>query len=153
MVFLFYMKNPDFKIIADRIKEYLYGEMPAKAGAMAVEHFDLSFENKGFTDKTLSSWKPVRDRKSKKDKERPLVESGRMRRSIGHRTEGSDVVIFSDVEYAGFHNDGGSVPGRPPQRQFIGSSEVLEQKIEDMIFEDVDKIAIKVRKSKKSNDF
>ena len=134
------MKNPDFKKIADRLKAYTSGELQAKAGAKAVEHFDDGFGNKGFTDKVLSPWKPVRDRKSKKNKERPLVETGRLRKSIGHRSEGTDVVIFSDVEYAVFHNEGGTIPGRPPQRQFIGPSKALENKIEDMIFEDIDKM-------------
>lgn len=129
-----------FQDTAKRINGFLQNEFPVLAGAIAVQHFDRSFANKGFTDKSLKLWKPVIDPKTKKPKQRPLVSTGRLRRSIDMDTDPGSVTIYSDVEYAAYHNQGGSVKGRPPKRQFMGKSEVLENNIENMIYKQLDNI-------------
>ena len=54
--------------------------IPAKAGAMIVQHANEAFRNQGFTDVGLQPWTPS---KSNKDEGREvLVKSGRLRRSI-----------------------------------------------------------------------
>jgi len=125
---------------SEDLRNFLNDKFPVLAGAMAVQHFDKSFTDKGFTDRKLSKWKPVIDRKTKKPKLRPLVVTGHMRRGIDYDVKGSIIEVYNDVSYAKFHNDGGSIEGRPPQRQFMGSSQVLEQKIEDMIYDEIDNI-------------
>lgn len=38
-----------------------------------------------------------------------LVDTGSLRRSIGSRTTDSSIMFFSDLPYAGIHNDGGEI--------------------------------------------
>ena len=96
------------------------------AGVLAVTHFTKSFANQGFTDESLSTWKPRK--RSERGKSRAiLVKSGRLRRSLRSKRFGSLAVkIMTDVPYARVHNNG---EGRMPKRQFIGYSGQLNRKI------------------------
>ena len=126
--------------------------MPVMVREMAVEarnFFDESWTKKGFTDKGLTPWKPVHD-KDGNVKERPLVQSGALRRSIRTEINGLSAIIYTEIPYAQIHNEGGPVrwigsvrahmrKGKPvrthnrtvdhvmPQRQFMGHSAVLDQ--------------------------
>lgn len=60
----------------------------------------------------------------------PLVRHGNLERSLTKREEAMRLTPQSmswgtDVEYAHYHQDGGSTPGRPPQRK------VLDIRVED----------------------
>jgi phage gpG-like protein len=141
--------------------QLMLDRFPLKAANHARNFFDKSWTNKGFTDKMWQPWRPVRDRNGK-IKERPLVVTGRLRRSL--RVEPGHV--YTEVEYAAIHNEGGTqnhtetvrahtrrghnvrshtrnVNRLTPKRQFMGPSEKLDQEIEDMIVEDLDKIFFK----------
>ena len=124
--------------------------------------FDQSWDKKGFTDNTLSPWKPVHD-KNGNIKERPLVETGRLRRSLRTEVNGLEARIYTEVPYAQIHNEGGqakftanvrahSRKGKPvkahartvdhvmPQRQFMGPSEALEKIHVNIISNHINKI-------------
>lgn len=81
-------------------------------GVEAKNHFTNSFREQGFTDETLSLWKPRK--RSERGKSRAiLVKSGRLRRSLRSSKRGSfSVVISTDVPYAQLHNDGGIINKR-----------------------------------------
>lgn len=117
--------------------------------------FDSSWTNKGFTDSTLTAWKPVKDKKGN-IKARPLVESGALRRSLRTEVNGSTGVVYTEIPYAQIHNEGGTLKytanvrahtrkGKPvaahtrnvnhdmPQRQYMGTSKVLEDRMTEII--------------------
>lgn len=70
-------------------------------------------------------------------KKRPILSSKRsnLENSIRYKIRGNRITIFSDVPYASVHNDGGEIKvfgkhkATVPQRQFIGQSKILENKI------------------------
>jgi phage gpG-like protein len=139
--------------------------MPTMVREMAVEarnFFDESFAKKGFTDRGLTPWKSVRD-KDGNIKERPLVQSGALRRSIRTEVNGLSATIYTEIPYAQIHNEGGSIrytgpvrahtrKGSPvkahtrtvdhvmPQRQFMGPSAALSQIHTDIITSHLNKI-------------
>lgn len=100
----------DFKKKEDQLKQ-LFSRFGRLAGSIAVDHFDNSFRNTGFTDRTLEKWKPVRDRRTGKEKQRPLVETGRLRRSVHAKEDSAGVSIIADAPYAAIHNEGSKVEG------------------------------------------
>jgi phage gpG-like protein len=89
-------------------------------------HFEMSFRNQGFTDRSLNKWK---QRKGNKDPQRAiLVKSSRLKRSIFIKSASfSKIVIASRSPYAEYHNEGTDIL---PQRKFMGNSHVLKKKLE-----------------------
>lgn len=125
------------------------------AGVIAAKHFDDSFRNQGFTDSSLQKWQP---RKSKLDSGRAILvgkRGGRLRRSQRKRVFGLNIEITYPVPYAKAHNEGfeGTVNQQVkpftrkngvyvkghsrkmkmnlPKRQFMGTSQQLNQKLSD----------------------
>jgi phage gpG-like protein len=60
-----------------------------------------------------------------------LVGRGVLARSIRYRIEGSKIVFYSKIIYAGRHNEG----ERMPKRTFVGMEKPLKQKIEKILQE------------------
>lgn len=97
-----------------------------KIGTIAVNHFKNSFRTGGFTDNSLSKWRP---RKNNFEPSRAvLVKSGDLRRSIRIKSNNGNRVVIgtTGVNYARVHNEGGKFI---PKRQFIGDSKVMNNKI------------------------
>lgn len=121
----------------------------------ARNFFDQSWSRKAFpTESGLQTWAPVMDRRKGGYKERPLVESGRLRRSLRTEVTPTGGRVFTEVPYAQIHNEGGTITGSVyvrahtyrtrsgkqaqrrahtrsvntsiPQRQFMGHSPELE---------------------------
>lgn len=143
--------NLDEKI--RRLKHYLQEDAPEIIGTEAVNFFQESFQNEGFTDKTLQKWKEVKRRLNARSGERkaaasrPILtgETGELADSITYHIQGTDAVISSDKPYAKAHNEGTDNAGRNhnvsiPQRRFVGPSETLDQTIMDIIEADIDRI-------------
>jgi phage gpG-like protein len=103
----------------------------------ARDFFDESWDNKGFTDSRLELWQPVLDKQGNV-KERPLIDTGNLRGSIESEIDGMEATIFTEVDYAEYHNDGGD-GGRPPQRQFMGESQELDRRTVKIIEDHIDK--------------
>lgn len=85
--------------------------IPAKMGRIAIDHFDKSFRNQGFTDTTLQPWKRTKSGKSNLfgsvTRRAILVQSGRLRRGTRRAAiTGRMVRIVNDVPYAEAHNEG-----------------------------------------------
>ena len=119
------MSKFQFGRLAARIK----AAIPAMLDEMAnnaVNHFKVdNFNAEGFIDEAVERW-PAR--KSKKDNagRRLLVKTGRLRESIKVLSRaGNTRKIGTLVPYSKYHNDG--IPGRLPQRKFIGNSKRLER--------------------------
>ena len=134
-------------------------DLPALIANDALNHFRRSFRNEGFTDKNFVKWEP-RKRLTAKDRGRIkrkkagriftkglagpplkgvfsgralLVDTGVLRGSIEvKRATWSKIEVGTiGVPYAGYHNSGEG--GFKPIRQYIGESEVLNERIKRRI--------------------
>lgn len=123
--------------IAEAIKQFdrIIPVMVNDMGQIALNHFNKSFRDQGFTDVSTTRWQ----RRKRLDEGRAiLVKSGRLRRSLRKRNKGKYAVsIISDVPYSGVHNEGlraGRGSGfKMPKRQFVGNSTVMSNKIKQKI--------------------
>lgn len=116
-------------------KFFLKNTLPVIIGREAVSHFKKGFQKgvEGFTDKGLVKWQEVKRRinprrPDRAAAERPILtgETGDLGRSIEYEIAGDKAIIYSDVSYARYHNEGTE---KMPKRQFIGESEALDKKI------------------------
>jgi len=147
-------KGLTIKQITANIRNRMATTIPQNMRTMALEHFDNSFRNQGFTDSGFQPWKPRKQEKrvvflGKRIKARGkggrytssnraiLIRSGRLRRSIKARFSGKSILFTSDVEYAQIHNEGGQagrrLASKIPRRRFAGRSAMLEAEIKRMI--------------------
>lgn len=132
----------------------------------ALNHFQNSFVYQGYTDKSLVKWparkipcrkngkqitgKTLEKWKAKNEGRALLISHAsdtkgtHMANSIVSELAPGKVTIIVDKPYAQVHNDGlraGRPPGfTMPQRQFIGPSEKLEQKIQAKFEKEIDKL-------------
>jgi phage gpG-like protein len=130
-------------------KEFAENEAPEIVGRMAQEHYKESFENEGFTDSSLKKWPDVQRRINPRRPDRAsatrniLVNTGNLRRSVDYQTYKGRVVVSAEAfsktgfNYALVHNWGAN---KIPQRQFLGDSHTLNQKILDRLKEKVSQI-------------
>lgn len=122
----------------------------SKIGVKARVHFKDNFNKEGFVDRSLERWKPRKDFKYKKRSRRKILKkSGDLKKSIRTITNRGALraVIVSDMPYSDIHNEGGTGKSHGtsfnmPQRQFIGHSEVLDRKVEDIIEREIDSLFI-----------
>jgi len=135
---------------------------------VAIEAVNFSkerFVHKNWVDKKTKPWKI---RKNGQTSGSLMVDSGRLKRSIRKlKITQNSVTIGTDVPYAQIHNEGGQISkvanvkahsrkrnGREhrvkthtrnvniniPKRQFLGNSQVLNNRIENMITKKIQKI-------------
>ena len=117
-----------------KIREFksLKKDLPVKIGNIAKNHYVKSFRDQGFTDEKLNPWasrkRPSRSDKRNRGNRAILIKSGQLRRSIrvGRATFNRIEVGSYGIKYARFHNRG---EGNLPVRKFVGSSQVMNQKI------------------------
>jgi len=106
--------------------------LPTKLANEAKNHFLQSFRDGGFTDRSLSKWKPRKVNTKNNIGRGILVKTGNLRRSIKVRYVSFDKVIIGSygLDYAATHNYGLNVRGfKMPKRQFIGYSGKLNRQI------------------------
>lgn len=99
-------------------------DLPVKAGALAVSHFQENFRRGGYRDGSFTPW-PVTKRqklggKGVDSENGPLL-SGRkiLMRSINSVTSEAKVTVRTDVVYARIHNEGGTISHRVTERMRI----------------------------------
>jgi len=117
--------------------------LPTKLANEAKNHFLQSFRDGGFTDRSLSKWKPRKVNTKNNIGRGILVKTGNLRRSIKVRYVSFDKVIIGSygLDYAATHNYGLNVRGfKMPKRQFIGNSAQLENRMKKMVNSDFGKI-------------
>lgn len=117
--------------------------LPTKLANEAKNHFLQSFRDGGFTDRSLSKWKPRKVNTKNNIGRGILVKTGNLRRSIKVRYVSFDKVIIGSygLDYAATHNYGLNVRGfKMPKRQFIGNSVQLENRMKKMVNSDFGKI-------------
>jgi phage gpG-like protein len=140
-----------------KLREFAEGDnIKDIAGIEAVNHFQESFENEGFTDETLDPWKDVerRDPKSpwyghsgqtgKFSEARTAAkiltgETGKLRNGLAYVHTDTGVKITSSTPYGRVHQFGlaariyGKKSFLMTARPFMGPSVVLKNNIEDKI--------------------
>jgi len=156
------MKPDEFlRMLKQKSKEFnrlVLHDLPEIIGVEAQNHFREGFErsNQGFTDASLTKWLPRKEKRrvdgSMSSKERtrtsrPVLtgESGKLGDSIQYETSPGQARVFSDMPYAKAHNEGTSNAGRNrsvviPERKFMGDSKVLNEKIETILKEELNKL-------------
>jgi phage gpG-like protein len=109
-------------------------QVEVKLARTAEEHFKENFEKGGFVNGGTQTWDP---RSPDLDPGRAvLVDSGELKNSIeGSVPQPGKIIVKTDLVYAKAHNEG--VPERNlPQRQFIGMSKELNDKIKKLIIKE-----------------
>lgn len=146
-----------FNDLASKLTDALYTDIPDIVGIEAVNHFQDSFQNEGFTDVSLERWVEVKRRQGKgkgADATRKILtgRTGALHDSIEYKVEPGKVTVSANpqnvgagVNYAAVHNFGVTDAGRKrntviPKRQFLGESQVLNKKIQDQIEAHLEKI-------------
>lgn len=157
--------SDDLKKKAKELERFLGDDALDIIGVEALNHFEESFENEGFTDSTLEKWKPrkttdkkgrdlTRYRTSNRGKRGSLTKKGRQDKGrqilTGHGSGGNKlrnsgrteivkdgVNLIWDKDYAEVHNEG---EGNMPKRQFAGASKQLDKKIKKKIDKELRKI-------------
>lgn len=140
--------------------------LPGQIGAVALESIDNNFRSQSFFG---TPWKPRAVQKGNEGRA-ILVQSGRLRRSFKLQNSGLNIVLFTDVEYAEVHNEGGTIAGTVtvsehsrsnkkrgggsskvrehtrqvnttiPQRQFMGEHPMLDKEIDSLLERELNKI-------------
>lgn len=149
---------------ADEIKDFMDNRYPYYAGDTAVEHFKENFDKEGFVDGGFHPWPEVHRREpaspwygkdirnggvfSEKRTTDPILhETSELFEATGYEVRNpGEVTIVNDKPYAAIHNEGGigNIFGRGsviiPQRQFIGHSKELDDKIENLLTDELEQI-------------
>ena len=119
--------------IGIEIQNLADNEAPGIAGKTAADFFTENFQRQGFLRQALEAWRDVKRRTHTRTTPRGQTAAGRLilfgetrnlSRSIDYDTSAGKVVVYSDVHYAPYHNEG---TDKIPKRQFIGDSEKLNE--------------------------
>lgn len=141
--------NNDFenkiKQVSGQALNSLVKRLPGIAKKEGLQFIQDNFDKQGFEEKpgVVKKWqkrKPRPGRLTRKDEGRAiLVKSGALKRSWGNnsRTAGDKVEFTSDRVYAARHNEG--LNGMP-QRQMIGDSSELINRITDKFEKELTKL-------------
>lgn len=101
------------------VKRLIHQDLPKILGNLAVSLFKKNFLNESFFGE---KWKPSKRRNGvgTSGQRRTLTGTGDLGRSIQYVADDASVTIFSDLEYAKVHNDGGVTHPRvtPKMRRF-----------------------------------
>jgi len=157
----------DLLNLSNQVKNRIADIVPRVIAAEGQRHFEMSWQNQGFTDNTLSKWRKrqfnqKRYRKDRaptaaykkfqaKDRGRAILVSHQtdtkgthLKDSIRTTWDRNKVEFATDKVYAQVHNEGGHA-GRGkgfemPQRQFMGPSEALDKAIEAKLDREITKM-------------
>jgi phage gpG-like protein len=131
--------------IKEEIERFVSDDAPDIIGKEAVDHYTENFQEEGFVNGGLQKWQEVKRRMNPKitgvASERAILtgNTGDLGRSINYEDAGNGtVIIYSDLKYSAAHNEGTTTAGKNhstviPQRQFIGESQELSEKIIEIL--------------------
>lgn len=102
----------------------------------SLEFFKVkSFDNEGFTDKTLERWPARKDGDTSR---RLLVKTGRGRASIHIQSVNADSAkLVAEAEYMRYHNEGTKTI---PKREFMGDSQTLNGQNKKIIDKHINRV-------------
>jgi len=146
----------------EAFERYVNNDLKTIIGVEAVKHFKKSFDDEGFTDKTLKKWKEVERRKadspwygfkygtkgvsSAAATGKIMTGNSDLADSIQWELTNTGVNVSAKTPYAEVQNKGGTIKvfGKKSveltARPFMGESEVLRKKILKEVKKDLDRI-------------
>ncbi len=147
-----------FRKRKEELNNFLKTDAPLIVGREAVNHYQESFANEGFTDEKLTKWKDVQRRNpfskwhghsgqtGKFSNARTTAniltgETGDLMDAIRFDTTPKGVQVYNNKKYARVHNFGGmaKIYGKKPfmmtPRPFMLPSSVLNHKIREKIIQ------------------
>jgi phage gpG-like protein len=155
----------DLKELAKKTAHFIEYDIPDIIATEGLRHIKKSFEDEGFTDRSVEKWKKrtttdkrgrqiTRYRTNRVGRKgspnkygrsivgRPTLTGhasggNKLRNSYRVKTRRNSVVFFTYKKYAKRHNEG--LKGMP-KRQHMGASHVLDRKIEQKINKTMDNI-------------
>lgn len=135
-----------FKRILKQL-ERTKSKVPKELGMIAKSHFQNALQKEGFTDNGFVKWEEVNRRKKghkqfkAKQQQKMLVGFGgsgfQKTISIAQAKWSKILVVSRGKPYAKYHNDGTQ---HIPQRQFMGDSRIMRQKIKRHFEREVKKV-------------
>ena len=131
-------KMKDLISKADSVLKNIIPEL----GTLGLKFFDESFERKGFKDVTEIMWERRKLNINDEDKDpHPLLEkSGALRESVRVLSKDENsITLGSTLPYASVQNDGNK-SRNIPAREFMGKSEDLQKKIEELVLKELNAI-------------
>ena len=156
--------NSQFAERMNNLKEFVEGEKIKKImGNEAINHFQESFVNEGFTDKEVEKWEDVKRRnpdsewyghlgpcrKFSEARTTAKILTGdteNLQSSFSFKPTPNGVLIQNSAPYAAVHQFGlsakiyGKKAFQMIARPFMGKSMVLKEKIENKILDEIIKI-------------
>jgi phage gpG-like protein len=155
----------DIGVFISRFRDKLFSILPTIVAVEGQTHFEESWDNQGFTDKSLKKWKKRKGPKQytkahnetaaskafkKKDTGRAILvgqstdtKGTHLKDTIRSDANSARVIFETDKAYAQVHNEGGRA-GRGAgfimvKRQFMGPSEELDKKIHQKLDKEMTK--------------
>ncbi len=109
----------DFEAIQDleNLAKYIREDAPKVVGTLAVAHFKEAFNKGGLGNKKWAARKTKRAGST--NSQLPLNQSGDLKDSIDYKLSGTNVIVYSDSEYAKIHNEGGTISVTPNMKSFF----------------------------------
>lgn len=99
---------------------------------VSFRFYKHNFKQRQFWDKQKDKW----SKRKKNYNHPPLENTGHLYNSFKSSISNNEITISNTADYAIFHNEG---TGKIPQRQFLGESKELNNRIEKMIEKYLDK--------------
>ncbi|MDR0560770.1 MAG: phage virion morphogenesis protein, partial [Prevotellaceae bacterium] len=140
----------DIDTTSQEVEMLISRTLPIKAGEVAVNHFKENFNKSGFVNNGVQKWLPSKRLTGKygdKKNGTLLSERKNLQSDIEKVTGDAEVTItttYQTEDYAKVHNEGlrsGRGKGfQMPKRQFMGDSAELDEKIQELIEDEVSKI-------------
>ena len=99
------MKAKDFIQDLKRLESELQ-HLPKDVAVLAADEFDLNFARESFFGRV---WQASDYVKKTRSGGKLLQHTGKLRKSIKHKVQGSRIEFYSNLDYANIHNEGGTV--------------------------------------------
>lgn len=155
----------DLQRLLDRASQMIPDKLPQIIEVEGLNFIKKNFREQAFTDTGKQKWRKrkttdkdgkdlTRYRTNRRGSRGSLTKFGQREKGrailVGHNTGGNKlinsfrarrsrqrVVFYTYKNYASIHNEG---DGKIPKRQFFGKSAYLDQKIEDKVNREMDRI-------------
>jgi phage gpG-like protein len=115
------------------------------------------FETERFSSDGFGEWEPLAESTLRQKEAHgypldPLVRTGALLASLTDPGQAADVsddrmTWGTDVDYAHFHQDGGTTPGRPPQRKVLDISVSQRRELQQAVIQYVNEAAARAFRS------
>lgn len=147
----------DLRSIAVKILDKVKTILPEVVAIEGLRHFEKSWDDQGFTNNNLVRWKKRKEPKygkkrwGKKNVGRAILvghqsdtKGTHLKDSLREEHNEKEVIFSTDKAYAQVHNEGGKA-GRGKgfimeKREFMGESQVLNDKIAAKMDREIDKL-------------